>query len=67
MKADLSIDELADLLGLHPETLRQHARMGRLPGVYRVGRRWRMSRAAADLLRRVPAETATAGKGTHDE
>ena len=54
MAPDLTIPQLAKVTGLHPETLRRLARTKRLPGIYRLGGRWLMSRAAADSLRRVP-------------
>jgi len=57
MSRDLTIEELARITGRHVETLRRLARMGQLPGVYQIGRRWMMSQAAADRLRCVPKET----------
>lgn len=54
MPPDLTIQELAQLTGRHPETLRRLARTDELPGVYRLGSRWMITRAAADKLRRVP-------------
>ncbi len=54
MGRDLSFQELAELTGRHVETLRVLARCGRLPGAYKLGGRWAISRAAADALRRVP-------------
>ncbi|MBM4046732.1 MAG: helix-turn-helix domain-containing protein [Planctomycetes bacterium] len=53
MEADLSIKQLAEVTGRHVESLRCLARMGRLPGVYRLGGRWMISREAADRLRKV--------------
>jgi len=60
MVKDLTLEELARVVGMHPETLRCKARMGHLPGAYRIGGRWRISRAAADRLRRVPKEAQRA-------
>jgi excisionase family DNA binding protein len=37
---DYSTNALAELLNIHPDTVRRLARNGRLPG-YRVGRQWR--------------------------
>ncbi len=54
MQPDLTIHDLAAITGRHVETLRRLARIGRLPGVYRLGRRWMISREAADKLRCVP-------------
>ncbi len=45
---DYSTNALADLLGVHPDTVRRLARKGRLPG-YRVGRQWRF--AAEEVAR----------------
>ncbi len=56
MDADLTIQGLAELTGLHAETLRRQARKGNLPGVYRIGRRWMISRAAVNRLRNVPTD-----------
>ena len=58
---DLTLSELAETVGRHVETLRRLARLGRLPGVYRLGGRWMISRAAAERLRRVPPAR---GEGT---
>ena len=51
MSKDLTIQELAKVIGRHPETLRRLARMGQLPGIYRLGHCWFISRKAADKLR----------------
>jgi excisionase family DNA binding protein len=48
---DLSIKDLAALVGKHEVTLRRLARNGELPGAYKVGRDWRISQQAADRLR----------------
>jgi hypothetical protein len=53
-RQDLTLGELALLVGRHIETLRRLARMRELPGVYKLGGRWAISREAADALRRVP-------------
>ncbi|MCH7729669.1 MAG: helix-turn-helix domain-containing protein [Planctomycetes bacterium] len=60
MAQDLKISDLAEITGLHPETIRKLARMGRLHGVYRLGGQWLMSPEAVDRLRKVAnAERAT--------
>ena len=65
MTRDLSIRELAALTGRHPETLRRLARLGRVPGAYRLGGRWAISQGAADALRCVPRpERAGDGRAT---
>ena len=62
MPSDLSLQELAELTGRHPETLRQLARAGRLP-MYKMGGRWAITREAADRLRRVPSPEAVPADG----
>ena len=57
MTRDLTIQELSRITGRHVETLRRLARMGKLPGVYQIGRRWMISKAAANRLRCVPKVT----------
>ena len=37
MTPDLKVKEVADLLGLHPETVRSMARSGDFPGAYKTG------------------------------
>jgi excisionase family DNA binding protein len=51
MTQDYSVRQLADLVGVHPDTLRRLARAGRLPGAYRVGTRWRFAYEAIEELR----------------
>ena len=51
---DMTIQEFARLTGRHVETLRRLARMGDLPGVYRLGGRWMIARASANKLRCIP-------------
>ena len=53
--ADLTLQQLAELTGRHPETLRRLARMDKLPGICKLGHGWFISKEAADRLRRVPA------------
>ncbi len=48
---DLGLKELASLLGRSVGTLGAKARLGKLPGVYRDGGRWKMSRENAEKLR----------------
>ena len=50
---DLTIGDLAKLTGRHPETLRRLARFGELPGAYRVGGRWLVSRPVVDRMRQI--------------
>ena len=46
---DLSIQEAAELLGVHYMTAYRYVRLGRLPA-RRVGQRWRISRAEVDAV-----------------
>lgn len=41
---DLTIQEIAGELGIHPESVRRLCRQGDLPFMYRAGGRWRGSR-----------------------
>ena len=56
--ADMTMQELAGLTGYHPETLRLLARRGKLPGVYRVGRKWLIARQNVAKLRRLTVKGA---------
>lgn len=51
MTSDLTVQDVAELMGVHPATIRRLARAGRLPGAYRVGRQWRFAREAIEKLR----------------
>ncbi|HUT10557.1 MAG TPA: helix-turn-helix domain-containing protein [Thermoguttaceae bacterium] len=55
MSKDLTIHDLAKVVGRHPETLRRLARTGKLPGAYRLGHCWLISEQAARKLRCVDA------------
>lgn len=56
----LRADQVARLVGLHPQTVRRLLRTGRLPGV-RIGRVWLVHREGLDaLLRGGNAEPANA-------
>jgi len=57
-QVDLTLAELARQTGRHVETLRRLARTGELPGAYKLGGKWGITRPAADLLRHVPAGMA---------
>lgn len=63
LTSDITIDELARVTRRHPETLRRLAREGKLPGVYRVGRRWMMSPEALCKLRNMPEEHCIVADG----
>lgn len=67
MARDLSIPELARVVGRHPETLRRLARTDELPGVYRLGGRWMISREAADRLRKVTGDRDPVAADTGSE
>ena len=51
MAKDLSLKELAAIVGRHVETLRKLARVNQLPGVYKVGGRWQITLEAMNRLR----------------
>ena len=46
----LSTEQVADLLGFQPETVREWLREGRFVGARRVGRRWRVPRSAVEAV-----------------
>ncbi len=49
---DLTVQEVGDLLGRAPSTVRTWCGAGRLPGAYRLrGREWRIPRGALRALR----------------
>lgn len=54
LEQDLTLGQLATVTQRHVESLRRLARAGRLQGVYKLGNRWMISRAAADSLRCLP-------------
>lgn len=56
MTPDYSIQEFARLISRHPETLRRLARVGKLPGAYRIGRRWLIARETMDKHRGVSTQ-----------
>jgi len=49
---DLTVPEVAALLGLHPESVRRLARQNRLPFMYRLGGSWRGCRAELAAFKR---------------
>ncbi|MFO7958728.1 MAG: helix-turn-helix domain-containing protein [Candidatus Brocadiia bacterium] len=51
MKPDLTVQNVAELMGVHPETVRRLARAGRLSGAYKIGRQWRFAREAIERIR----------------
>ena len=51
MTADLTVRQVAHLMGVHPATVRRLARAGKLPGAYKVGRQWRFARETIEELR----------------
>lgn len=64
--ADLSLKQLASIVGRHEGTLRRLAREGKLPGAYRLGGTWLISREAADRLRQIPPEDVSTPGRNHD-
>lgn len=57
-RAWLSVEELARLLGRHPDTVRDDLRAGRLPGV-KVGRSWRTPVADLEAFLKGVRQTRT--------
>ncbi len=51
MGPDLTVQDVAELTGVHAATVRRLARAGRLPGAYKIGRQWRFAREAIEDLR----------------
>lgn len=58
---DLTIVEVAQITGAHPESLRRLARLGRLRGAYRLGGMWLVRRDAFDAMRKGESRTDCAG------
>jgi len=50
---DLTVQEVAELLQLHQETVRRWLREDKFPNAYQFGRRggWRIPRASLDAVR----------------
>jgi hypothetical protein len=48
---DLTLHDISKITGRHIETLRRLARVGALPGVYRIGGRWMVRVEALDQIR----------------
>ncbi|MFR9775070.1 helix-turn-helix domain-containing protein [Micromonospora sp. MS34] len=55
-----SVEQVADVLGLHVRTVRGYIRAGRLPAV-RIGKQYRIARADLDALTGRPAAATPAG------
>ncbi|MGR6319599.1 helix-turn-helix domain-containing protein [Micromonospora soli] len=56
-----SVEQVAELLGLHVRTVRGYIRAGRLRAV-RIGKQYRVARADLDALTGRPAPTPPAGR-----
>lgn len=55
---DLTPVELAATLRVSTRTLRKLIKLGRLPGVYRIGKRYRIRREALDQIRGLTQDSA---------
>lgn len=49
---DLTLEEVAEELQVHRNTVSQWLREGRMPGAYYLGNRWRVPRASLDEFKR---------------
>ena len=54
MPKDLTLKEVAKIVGVCTETLRRMARKGKLKGCFKIGGSWRVTRKALDVLRKLP-------------
>ena len=52
MRPDYTSQDVAELVCVHPETVRRLAREGRMPGAYKIGSRWRFARERIEEMRR---------------
>ena len=58
MRPDYTSQDVAELVCVHPETVRRLAREGRMPGAYKVGSRWRFARERIEETRAQTARSA---------
>lgn len=56
----LTIDEIAKILKVHPQTVRRLMRENRLQGGFKVGRSWRFPATAIEALNTGPVEEVQA-------
>jgi excisionase family DNA binding protein len=64
---DLTVTDVATMLGRAPSTCRTWCAAGRFPGAYRLqGREWRIPRSALRALRDAPEEPPRRQDGTVD-
>lgn len=50
---DLSVEDVASQLSIHPRTARRLCRAGVIPGTFRCGGQWRVTQAGLDAFRGV--------------
>lgn len=61
IRSDLTVKEVANIIGRAPPTIRSWLRLGLVPGAYRLrGREWRIPRAGLQAIRGVDASIAGA-------
>lgn len=51
MLEDLTIEDFAQRIKRHPETVRRMVRAGRLPCAYKIGRKWLINREKFEAIR----------------
>lgn len=54
--SDMTIRQISEVVGMHPESLRRIARSGRLAGIYKLGGSWRLSPERLGELRNLAKE-----------
>jgi excisionase family DNA binding protein len=63
---DYTLAEYAQIVRIGSATLQRLAKQGKLPGVYRIGSRWRVRRQVADQ-RGMPANRVALPRGPHQK
>jgi excisionase family DNA binding protein len=45
-----TVQEVADLLNLSNLTIRRHIQAGKIPGFYKIGRKWRLDKTDYEIF-----------------